>query len=153
MTDLLRLSLSLSVPVCLSVSLFLSLCLSVSVSVCLPASLCLCVSFCVCLSLFLCVCVSLCLSRCLSVFLSLALCLCPPPPLLSPCLCVSFSVALSVCLSELGSVDGVCVPRPAQQQQWPTAAKEAQYSHETSPAHRQHLLYADLPAVEASDSD
>ena len=91
---LLSVSLSLSLSVCLSFSLFLSLsvslCLSLSLSACLSVSLCLsvfvslCLSFSVPVSLFLWSC--LCLSVCLSPHLSLSLFLLPPPPQL-PSLC------------------------------------------------------------------
>ena len=71
-----------------------SLCVSVTLSVCLSVSVSL--SVCLSVSLYLCLSVSLCVSVCLSVSISVCLCLCLS---VSVCLSVSLSVPLSVSVS------------------------------------------------------
>ena len=83
---------SLSLSVCLSVSVCLSAC------VCLPV----CLSACVCLSVCL-FCLSVCLPVCYSVSLCLYVCVCLPVCLsvclpVSVCLSVSLSVCVCICL-------------------------------------------------------
>ncbi len=78
-------SVSLCLCLYLSLSVYLSLCLSVSLSLCLSVSLSLCLCLSVCLSVSPSLSVSLCLS--LSLFLSVSL---------SLCLCLSVSLSLSL---------------------------------------------------------
>ena len=105
-------SVPLRVYVCaLSVSVCLCVCVSVCLCVCVSVCLCICVSvcLCVCVSACLCVCVFVCLCVCVSVFLcvcvSVCLCVCVPWLIhwsyesVSVCLCVCVSVCLCVCVS------------------------------------------------------